>query len=296
MEITLNTNDKILSGVDKIDISFLKCNRENCYTKKAVEERVRDYHSLHFIIYGKGSLKHNDKGYSLKKGQCFMLYAGEKFCYEPDKSDPWSYIWVDFECDNADKLFALCGFSLNMPVLTVKNMDDMCEKLVAMCDVYDCSNMQNTQCTCYLLLILSKLIEDYNSISDDYAGRDIRKFRHIRDAIIFMNNNYKIKISVNDIANSVNISPSYLTAVFAEEIGISPLQYLLMFRIANACRLLQQKELNVSDVAYRVGFGDPLYFSRVFNKFKGIAPGKYAAQGADENPFDFLEKNNIDFR
>jgi AraC-like DNA-binding protein len=63
--------------------------------------------------------------------------------------------------------------------------------------------------------------------------------------------------------------------VFARELGISPLQYLLGWRIAHAGRLLSDGGFQVQQVAYRSGFSDPYYFARVFHRFTGTTPTRY---------------------
>ena len=57
--------------------------------------------------------------------------------------------------------------------------------------------------------------------------------------------------------------------------GMSPNEFIRDVRIKKACMLLQRPDLQVSNVAYMVGFTDPKYFSLIFKKEKGMSPTKY---------------------
>ena len=61
-------------------------------------------------------------------------------------------------------------------------------------------------------------------------------------------------------------------------IGISPNELIRKIRIKTACRLLLEKRLNISEIAYDLGFSDPKYFSNVFKKEMGISPTAYIKQ------------------
>lgn len=58
--------------------------------------------------------------------------------------------------------------------------------------------------------------------------------------------------------------------------SMSPNEYLTRFRIDEACVLLRSQGLSVSEAAFSSGFSDQLYFSRVFKRYKGVPPSKYA--------------------
>ena len=79
------------------------------------------------------------------------------------------------------------------------------------------------------------------------------------------------------------MSEGYLRALFQEKRGMSPKKYLNAIRLSEAKQLLGQTSLSVSEVAYAVGFTDPLYFSQFFRKGTGLSPREYrnSAEVAD---------------
>ena len=97
-----NFNGHVMS---KIQFEFLKkvyeldlkkVGEEHCLPQKKRERRKKDYHSLHFVLFGYGILCVNGKEIPLNRGSVFMLYAGEEYEYFPDSIDPWAYCWIDF--------------------------------------------------------------------------------------------------------------------------------------------------------------------------------------------------------
>ena len=60
--------------------------------------------------------------------------------------------------------------------------------------------------------------------------------------------------------------------MFKEGTGMTPMEYLMEYRIKNADIQLKTTEKSISDIAYECGFGDSAYFSRCYKKRRGITP------------------------
>jgi AraC-like DNA-binding protein/mannose-6-phosphate isomerase-like protein (cupin superfamily) len=99
----------------------------------------------------------------------------------------------------------------------------------------------------------------------------------VRNALIFLQENYMEPYDAAQTAEAVSLSQSHLRALFEKWVGESPQQFHARCRIDEARRLLYQDDLNISQIALRVGFADPRYFSRVFKKITGVPPSRYAA-------------------
>lgn len=83
----------------------------------------------------------------------------------------------------------------------------------------------------------------------------------------------------------------YLRKQFQEKLGMSPLKYMTNLRMKKACSMLSavghQKDITVAEVARSCGFDDPLYFSRVFKKYRGQSPSEFIkGQKTGEPPQD----------
>jgi signal transduction histidine kinase/DNA-binding LacI/PurR family transcriptional regulator/AraC-like DNA-binding protein len=99
--------------------------------------------------------------------------------------------------------------------------------------------------------------------------------RLVRRAMAYLHDHYAEPVTREQVAHHVNASESYLASCFHQELGISPMTYLIRYRIRQARELLAAGELNVTEVAMAVGFADSAYFGRVFQREVGVPPGAY---------------------
>ena len=74
------------------------------------------------------------------------------------------------------------------------------------------------------------------------------------------------------------MSVSLFIRNFKEYTGSTPLQYIVSIRITNAQRLLETTTYTVTEIGHIVGYENPLYFSRIFHKQKGVSPSGYRKQ------------------
>ena len=103
---------------------------------------------------------------------------------------------------------------------------------------------------------------------------DIRNYA-IRRAINFIREHYSENISLDMLAERLEITPEYLSTLFNKEVGINFSTFLKRFRISQAKRLLKGTDDKIYSIALQVGYNDPKYFNRVFKEEMGISPGDY---------------------
>ncbi len=107
---------------------------------------------------------------------------------------------------------------------------------------------------------------------------DVQAVRH-RDVILramsYIRRHFTEKVSLEDVATEVALSPTYFSRLFKEEAGQSFKIYLNDLRIGEARNLLGETTLPLIEIAARVGFEDQSYFSRVFRNVVGISPGRF---------------------
>ena len=94
----------------------------------------------------------------------------------------------------------------------------------------------------------------------------------VRQAMVFLQNNFSEPISRRDIAKHIGISEDHLTFCFRQELGITPIQYLQRYRINQSKRLLLETDQTITEIAFNVGFSDSGYFSRIFRREVGMPP------------------------
>lgn len=92
---------------------------------------------------------------------------------------------------------------------------------------------------------------------------------------IYIDKNYNENISLKSTAEAVNANQYYLSHIFKEETGFSPMQYVTRRRIGEAQNLLINTQLSITEIAVNVGYNNSNYFQNVFKKIVGYTPGSY---------------------
>lgn len=91
----------------------------------------------------------------------------------------------------------------------------------------------------------------------------------------YLEQHYAEDISLEDVAEQVNISPQYFSKLIKKSTGFNFIDWLSMLRVKKAKELLTNSDLTVKEVCFMVGYKDPNYFSRIFKKRIGITPSEY---------------------
>ncbi len=258
---------------ESLGLSVYNCGFQKCEPKFNWGPALRNHHIVHFIASGKGVYIHNGNKYELSAGQGFYCPPNEVVYYEADESNPWEYYWIGFSGVDAAWLLSAAGLSTDSPCFHCEDLDAMVN---AFLEVYNSNGPElhnEIEMSGSLYRCMSAIIRENSKSAEkhrrgtDYIGLSIRYIEH----------NYSRPISVNDIATSTGVSRSHLYRLFMQELDITPNEYLTQYRISNACKLLRESNINISEAAYSSGFSDPLYFSRVFKRIKGMTPSAYAA-------------------
>lgn len=106
-------------------------------------------------------------------------------------------------------------------------------------------------------------------------NKGMRNTQVIKKATEYIRNNYRQKITLDDVAKAVYLSPCHLSKIFKQELGCTIMEFLTKVRIEEAKKLLRNPKYNVIQVADDLGFKDPGYFTKVFKRSEGITPSQY---------------------
>ncbi|MDC7241471.1 MAG: helix-turn-helix domain-containing protein, partial [Spirochaetales bacterium] len=116
----------------------------------------------------------------------------------------------------------------------------------------------------------------YSCFQEMKESREQADSQPVRDAKIFISTNYKDNsISLEKVAQSIDLSPSYFSSLFKQQTGEGFLDYLTSIRVEEAKELLRTSRMTVSAVASEVGYSDTKYFTRLFKKLTGIKPSEF---------------------
>ena len=119
------------------------------------------------------------------------------------------------------------------------------------------------------------------------SQRQNYKQQTVRHVQAYIHENLGKRLSLNDVAAVFNLSPSYLSQLFAKYVGEGFVEHITSERIAEAKRMLARGEGRIYEIADQLGFESAFYFSRVFKKLEGVSPRDYLrrlnnAEGSDE--------------
>lgn len=229
---------------------------------------------IHYVTKGYGTFKFNGKVYTLKQGDIFILLKGMKVEYVASIDDPWEYYWIGFSGSNANEYLNRTSIT-NSYVANCEKNSKIPQIILNMCEIsktYNPSSSDDILLLKELYSLFYTLIEEFPK-PFDYKDKELHTY--IQDALNFINSNYMNSITVQEIADYVNLSRSYLYKMFIKNLGISPQRYLINLRMYKATLLLKGTKLPIGEVASRVGYSDSLLFSKTFSKHFSMSPLNY---------------------
>ncbi|MBV7273982.1 AraC family transcriptional regulator [Clostridium sp. PL3] len=97
----------------------------------------------------------------------------------------------------------------------------------------------------------------------------------IKNMLDFLHYHYDEPLELHQIAAVVNISERECLRCFQKSIGMTPIQYLIKYRVSVAVRLLEETNTPITEICSRVGFDSPSYFSKIFKRFMRCTPSSY---------------------
>lgn len=229
---------------------------------------------IHYVTKGYGTFKFNGKVYTLKQGDIFILLKGMQVEYVASIDDPWEYYWIGFSGSNANEYLNRTSIT-NSCVANCKENSKIPQIILNMCEIsktYNPSKSDDILLLKELYSLLYALIEEFPK---PFEYKDKELHTYIQDALNFINSNYMHSITVQEIADYVNLSRSYLYKMFIKNLGISPQRYLINLRMYKATLLLKGTKLPIGEVASSVGYSDSLLFSKTFSKHFSMSPLNY---------------------
>lgn len=229
---------------------------------------------IHYVSKGKGTFKVNNKIFNLKQGDIFIILKGMNVEYMASMDDPWEYYWIGFSGSNSIEYLNRTSI-IDSYVVTCTEDSKIPNIILNMCDISKNYNPSSSDDIVLLRELYSLLYTFIKEFPKEFEYKDKELHTYIQDAINFINSNYMNSITVNEIANHVNLSRSYLYKMFIKNLKVSPQKYLINLRMYKATLLLKNTKLTIGEVANKVGYTDSLLFSKTFSKYFSVSPLNY---------------------
>jgi len=228
---------------------------------------------LLYIASGKAHFHFDGKEKIVTAGHMVLYRPKEPQKYEYYGEDQTEVYWVHFTGGNVTNMLRSYGLTDDKTVFYCGSDIEYQNLFRAM--IYElqmCRDNYAEMLEMYLkqiFILLQRFFKTTAKVDNTRLAEEIDK------ATKYFNEHYSEEICVDEYAKSHNMSTSWFIRNFKQYTGFTPLQYILNKRIYNAEALLLNSPYNVTEIAYIVGYDNPLYFSRIFKKMKGVSPSEY---------------------
>lgn len=256
------------------DIAINSCGKYELIKReqfKTYRPGGRDDFQLLYVAKGKVIFTFNGEKNVVDEGTLILYLPGEdQYYYYSNKTSPVIY-WLHFSGFNALKLLEenylsngsifFVGIKNDLSLIfdkIIKELQLAQGKYFELCNLY--IKELFTLCSRYLIEANSP-INKQNKILDE--------------SIEYFNKNFNTTINIKEYANSCNISCCWFIRSFKKYVGTTPIQYITNIRINKAKNLLHSSCFTIGEIANLIGYQNPLYLSRIFKKYVGIAPMNY---------------------
>ncbi len=287
--------------------TFLPENTRNGYLLKFWENTIKPFHRQVFehshlqfeiVIFKSGSgIYTTKKGkYDIAPNDIFVfssneqhcisdVYEGEEFSFTNLQFEP-RYVWGSKNNGFSNEAVNIC-FSHNEDFCSRLPRDNPYTKKIAglMGEIEQEFHEKNAE---YELMIHNKVYEiliilarhlNYG-IGKTVTPHEYGQIKCIRSAMEYINRHLSEEITLQGVADKVNLSPNYFSHIFKSTMGISLWDYIISKRIENAITLIsQQQDKNMLDIAVQCGFNNTANFNKMFRRITGITPSEFRKQG-----------------
>ena len=264
-----------------LDLTVYQYGYEKCEPLHSYGPFVRNHYLFHYVISGKGMLSVTEENgssvYQIGPRSGFLIDPGRINVYGADQKFPREYVWVEFDGLRARELMEEAGLSNDHPVfhpVSDTAADKLRDEMLRLTQYPD--NSRPLGIIGQLYLIMDALIQG-SSNKKRLQGGKLSRF-YAQEALSFIEQNYTLPITVEDMANRCNLDRSYFGKVFKDMTGQSPQDFLIRYRMSKATTLLTSTSLSIGDISVQVGYPNQLHFSRAFRNIYGMSPRQYRQQ------------------
>lgn len=255
-------------------LDFVAAGTEDCDPGHSWGPGMRDYDMLHIVSSGIGHCYLNNRYYAIEAGHCFYVPSGVPVFYYADMNTPWNYCWVNFRGPDTVKTLSLCGLSVDHPVIAISNQDTIRHSIEQIMRFPRHTPANDLLIQGTFLQIMGILMSSRQSAS---TSEDHIQGGLVKEAIDYINDRIESDpgVRVEDVAAHLFVSRAYLFAMFRDQMGIAPRQFIMNARMSRATELLTKTSMPIDAIAQRCGYRSADAFSRAFRRENLMNPSEY---------------------
>ena len=226
----------------------------------------QDYYIVAIILGGSAQYRMNKNTFTVQKGDILFFRRGTHYTAQVTSKEPWEHIVVAFRIDGDIGDFPTEGAT------RVSHSNRFAELFGQAYSVWSgCGFGYKLQTKAIIHQILFSLMQENVSHMVDRNTA----LQALKAATDYMEQNYREKITVEELAVRSGYSASHFARIFTKVYATSPIQYLNQIRIMHAKNLLRTGQYTMAQIAQECGFSNVYYFSRCFKQITGTPPGKW---------------------
>lgn len=236
--------------------------------------RVLNEYQLLYITEGEGIFNSaHAKDIPLKAGDLFLLFPGEWHNYHPTGKNGWKSYWIGFKGKNVDDRVKAGFLSVDKPIYHVGFSADIIRLYE---EAYKRAQEEAPYSQQILAGIVNHLVglmyalERSMELSKDHTRVDMINLARLR-----IRESLEVDLTIQQVAEELGVSYSNFRKLFKEFTGISPALYQQDLRLQRAKELLATTSLSIKEIAYRLRFESPDYFSSKFKIKTGKKPSEF---------------------
>lgn len=237
----------------------------------ATGRTVGEY-QLVYVTRGKGDLRTAslESPLSVAPGDVILVFPGVHHSYRPDPAVGWTERWVGFKGPWADALRREGLINPSRPLYS-PGLDgevlDLFEELFAI--LAEQRPFYQARAASVVMRLLAEILgKSRDSEQEDDAARLVSRAKFLMAEKVYGS------LSVDGVGEELGVAHVRFYGVFKSYTGLTPYQYFIQLKIHKAKELLSGGA-TVKEAAFRLGFDDPYYFSRLFKKKAGVAPREW---------------------
>jgi AraC-like DNA-binding protein len=236
--------------------------------------RILNEYQLLYLTEGEGTFQStNQKPTRIKQGDLFLLFPGEWHTYHPTEYKGWKSYWIGFKGRNVDDRVRAGFLSPTKPIYHVGFSSEIVH-------LYEEAFLKAKEEAAYSQQILAGIVnhlvglmyslERNIVLNKDYNYADIMNRARLR-----IRESLESDMTIQRIAEELGIGYSNFRKLFKEYTGVAPAMYQQELRLQRAKEMLSTTNLSIKEIAYRLNFDSPDYFSAKFKIKTGRKPSEF---------------------